>query len=373
MLKRKFIYLSCVLLFILGITITFLITNKDNKEENDKLQQSLEKYEYLKLNDYLSLHNNTYDDSNIMYIENQKIYGSIYNFPADAQHYTTNYLFLYDIKSKDYKEVNLKSNYTIMDYYIKNEYIYFISIDYSEVMRWELYISDLEFKFTEKIMEGNINSDFSSPKLFYNINSDSVYLLAITNDLETENLNLYRLDGNKYINIFNYNGNHSTKKGTFLQNMLYVDSIKDKLYFTLVYDYKKNTIYEYDLNTNVLNEIFSKDISDCYFTSYYFTELGYYINGINNSGNYDVYFYSLKDNKLNKADYKNELYFGKQINDINLLFHKSNNWYLFNTETNEVENFEIDNNYYIPNYYVLDNDKILIVNDKNNYYAINLH
>lgn len=367
-MKKTLIILSIIILIIVCL---MLFINKKELQKHETNENFNEPIQPLKLDDHLSKHKGEYDDINISYIKNENIYGYLYSF-ANTILPKVKYLFMYNPYNDTYKEIDLKEYYSVMEYVVYDNSIYFVNLkNYNEGFIWELVV--IEQNSNPKVIKnGYLKYDTNSPRLF--IDGDDLYLFTITNEDELEKAELYKLESNNnFISLMSYEGNHKTEKGNFIANMLYVNLIEGNLYYNLINDYKTNAIYSYNIDKNKENMIYKKNIDEEYFSSYYFSKYGCFINGEANNGVLRTYI-EFPNNEVYDLGKGSQLFFGKSINDSTLLFHSSSYslWCKFDLNTKKLQSLNVGNEDYIGVYYVLKENTIIVINRDFKYFIINI-
>ncbi len=388
--KEKMIFCFIIVIVFGALVFESVLLNnkkvkivKDNAITNEKKQATpivvpKEKkfqitFENFELNNHLKKYMDKLTSIDIDYIENNIIYGSVLDTINDPFLYTTICLFQYNTKTKKYKEYEYNKG-RIFDYYVDEKDIYFISekLEADDYYHWKLNKSTLSFETIEELESGNIKYDVNSPRLLKDNVNDELYLLTVKNNGEIQTSDLCKVDGNKIEKKESFFGNHETKKGSFINAMLYVTIQKDKIYYIRIDDYEKNSLIEYDTKTNQNNILKEDFIEDDYYQSFFITELGIFMNSKYDDSNdfYKIRNYFKKKNSekfLELENYNKELYFGRKFNEDTISFINLNQWYFL--DINDLKIYagpKYEEQY--PNHYVWGDNQILFQNFNQNWY-----
>lgn len=147
----KKLVISILVIFVL-ILIRIYSSNKESIEK------------ILVLNDELPL-NSKQKKAVLIDLIDDKLYLKVENFVDDFG--KTEKLIIYDISLNEKKIINIDTDIKIVDYYIKNQDIYYVTIENQDNMiRWKLKKSDFNFDKDVILLEGLINNVFYYPSLF---------------------------------------------------------------------------------------------------------------------------------------------------------------------------------------------------------------
>ena len=371
-IKKKVLIVILIIILVGGIVIKSNLNHKNNpKQENVLLKEEKENKPIIKpvekpyslqtktfnLNHHLKKYKNEAISIDIDYIDNNLVYGSILNTKDDSILFTTLYLFQYNIKTDEYKEFKYNKG-RIFDYYIIENNIYYISEKIeNDIYHWQLIKSDLSFETHQQLDSGTIKNDMNSPRILYDNKDNELYIVTIKNEENSQFSNFYKVKNERLELLETFKENHDTKKGQFIDNMLYVTLHNGKIYYIKVEDYEKNEIMEYDVKKKN-NKTIKEDLIENYYQEFYVTDLGLFINS-KSRGKINNYFKKLESEEwVQLENYNKEFYFGRKLNNHTLTFIDGEQWFML--DTNNLQMFagpKYKEQY--PNYYVLEENQVL--------------
>lgn len=337
------------------------------------LESDLEKIEldYAKLN-LIPKKSNLYFN----HIDNDILYLSVLdeiNNPSNDLMTTTN-LITYNLKTKEYQIYNYDYKIRIWDYIIKNDTIYFTTIESTNdgKIEWSLVYSNLNFNNQKILMQGRITDGLSSPNII--LDNDNIYVVTMNQDDYSTKYSFYKINGDNSINEV-YRVDSSVETIAYLYKVY----IKDENIYYISHDKTKLFLNKYDYKNNKKEIIFSTDDMSTIIFEFLVMDDYTVINLTNSNNDNSNLIFKYFDGKIINVEDKLFLTNLKRVSDNKFLTHnndKKNNTKIFklfnsNGEVEKVFNFEnLSLNY---KYMVYDSNYIIISNfDPNELYIFDL-
>ncbi len=145
---------------------------KDSSIYKTDIQQELEKY-----GNY---------SSSVLRFQNNLIYGNYLSKELMNIVMLTKGVWIYDVISKDFDYYEYPDGYRIRDFYVLNDYIYYIKLELdfeSDLYMWEFIKSDLNFENKINIESGCVKSPVDFPKLEVDDVTGKVYVYFVSDDI----------------------------------------------------------------------------------------------------------------------------------------------------------------------------------------------
>ena len=343
--------LIVIILFLIIILTMFIIYyNRDN--DNKTIQIS---------NYIVEKYGKSYSYE-IVYSENYNVYGIVYDDSLNDILYKTISLFTYDIKNNDLKFIDTVSNERIVNYRIINQDVYYLKIcSIDKGYKWELVKQNLIENKSNILDSGTISSPISYPNMF--LFKDDIILAIISDLSEYQKFYIKKYKDNNSIILYETRGHKTKKDGQLAFNLDNNKLIDKHIYYTIIDENNEQILYDYDLETNTYNQKFVNKEADYYLQDYYFFDDNSYIlladrNDFSKSKMIinDITIY---DTGINT--------FVKKLNDTSLIFHNTGDvWQILDFETKKLNEVNIVDFQTFPNYYIIDNNVILVQDLYNN-------
>lgn len=359
MKNKKNIFILIILICI--FVATFIFEKQDIKIEliEFSINQELTKL----INGY---------DVEILDIEDELIYGQIYNTNTKSDLFETIGIFSYNEKKHDFGFYEYNQKNRILDYIIKDEYIYYIKI--SEIKNeyiWKFCINNLKFENEKEILSGHIFKLSDFPKILkYN---DNIYFLSIDSIGENNTYVFYKISTHTYEKIYETTGDVRKKIGNYIYNTYDIRIIDDELLYTYVNSDNNQCLNSINLSDYTIHDIYCSDKLNMILYSYVRIDDKYYIQLVNKENN--IANILLIQNDIQKEITKSsDLKTFWNVSHNNIIFHNEGNvWEILNLNNNKISKFNIEKDDIYPKYYIY-KDEILVKDFDNNFYiSKNLH
>lgn len=339
MVKKLLIFIGTIIFII--IVIIGLGIFKNN---NFKYKKILLNYEELNLQPKKNELDINYMDYNILY-------SSVIDMTYGDLGKTLS-IVIYNFDTKENTIIKFNQNKRIIDYVIKDDKIYYVTIGYEDNhILWNLYVSDLQFANNKILKNGNISTAFEAPNIL--ISEDNIYIVTLDNDQyefslidDDEIKQLFAIDATK-------NQLLDLEKVTFKGDLIYFIST-DKI---------EQGLYSYDFKSNKLSTIYSNKNKNSLIYEYECTNNYYVINVIENNESTLIYKY---DNEIVNEEQEIVLTFLRKINDNKFITHNVDNTFrIFDNRGNNISTLKFEESKLYPKYEIYDGH-ILIVQDQSN-------
>lgn len=379
-----------LVIIVFSVTICLIVTNKYSSKEKTENKQQVESPNE-KVIERITIPQSDYDKIELDYqklslvpkkselyfnhVYNDILYLSVLDEKNNLSKplMTTPKLITYNLKTKESKIYDYDYDIRIWDYIIKNDAIYFTTIEYTNdnKIEWSLVYSDLNFNNQQILKQGEITDGLMSPNII--LDNENIYVVTINES-----------DYNKEYSFYKINSDNSIKQLLTIDNSIesihhpYRTVIKDENIYYMAYNKTRQFLYKYDYKNNEKDIIFSIDNGNSTIFDFLVMDDYYMIDLAEKNDNSSLIFKYNNGTVLNVNDSIFLTSFRK-VSENKFLTHnndKKNNTRIFklfnsNGEVEKIFNFEnLSLNY---KYMVYDSNYIIMTNyDPNEIYIYDI-
>ena len=379
-----------LVIIVFSVTICLIVTNNYSSKEKTEGKQQVESQNE-KVIERITIPQSDYDKIELDYqklslvpkkselyfnhVYNDILYLSVLDEKNNLSKplMTTPKLITYNLKTKESKIYDYDYDIRIWDYIIKNDAIYFTTIEYTNdnKIEWSLVYSDLNFNNQKILKQGEITDGLMSPNII--LDNENIYVVTINES-----------DYNKEYSFYKINSDNSIKQLLTIDNSIesihhpYRTVIKDENIYYMAYNKTRQFLYKYDYKNNEKDIIFSIDNGNSTIFDFLVMDDYYMIDLAEKNDNSSLIFKYNNGTVLNVNDSIFLTSFRK-VSENKFLTHnndKKNNTRIFklfnsNGEVEKIFNFEnLSLNY---KYMVYDSNYIIMTNyDPNEIYIYDI-
>lgn len=359
---KKNIYTCLLILFFVALIFIYCIL-RDSSSKHNVLSYDLN-------NNIYNKYGKTYQYE-IYYVENNTIYGSIYDDSKSDILYSTIDLFRYSLDDQTMYFFQVFPENMVVDYYISDNVLYYLSLN-SQNDNYQWMLTEYNFSDGNEIIldTGIMKDSINYPNLY--IYQGNPILTIISDVGEMQRFSIKKYENNESVVLFKSEGHKQKSIGTIAFNMINFKMINNKIYYTMIEENDVQVLYEYDLNYGKIERKYINDNSKLYIQNYHFKdEFNYYIL-LANRQNFEDSTMIVSYNGNNKIIKTGINTFGKRLNDNELLFHNDGNvWKKLNFDSGTFDTIHVLDFSVYPNYYIIDVNKILVRSiDSDNLFVI---
>ncbi len=267
-MSKKIILLVII---VFSVTICLIVTNNYSSKEKTESKQQVESQNE-KVIERIVVPQSDYDKIELDYqklslvpkkselyfnhVYNDILYLSVLDEKNNLSKplMTTPKLITYNLKTKESKIYDYDYDIRIWDYIIKNDAIYFTTIEYTNdnKIKWSLVYSDLNFNNQKILKQGEITDGLMSPNII--LDNENIYVVTINES-----------DYNKEYSFYKINSDNSIEQLLTIDNSIesihhpYRTVIKDENIYYMAYNKTRQFLYKYDYKNNEKDIIFSID------------------------------------------------------------------------------------------------------------------
>lgn len=296
------------------------------------------------------------------------IYGSIFDSSKSNTILETTALFSYSVKNKKLLLYEYTGKNRIMDFIVKDNFIYFVELEEVENNRfiWKFIKSDLQFKNLQNIKSGVIENPFSYPRIF--MSSSYIILVSINDEQNIQKYEISKVIGDSIEELQYEIGYKDKKKGNILYNIENVCLNNNKLYYTVVDEKNIQYLISLDIIKNEKSNVFVNNKNDEIIYNYKPLKKGIYIQlALKNLDNTSNFIYMQDDKVIVKkqGDIKT---MDTTYNNIVIFHNQENTFEFFSEDTLKLKKFNINQRSIYPKYVILDG-KLYIQDFSNKFYV----
>lgn len=382
-----------ILLFIvIALAIVLLFNMRENpsrKNPTGKIQNNNlhdKPYEInlseIAFNKYVSNYPNGQYSIDRSYLHGNIYYGEILDVTKNGNLLLTKSLFSYNLVNEEFKIYEFNLNKRIWQYFIKDNYIYYIILTGSEesYFTWELFRSDINFNNPISIKKGNtINPLYAA--WFVRGSNDELLFISINNNLvmnemsfyqvKDKEFNIYEVEGLELKVLKNGTGNACTREGLFLCDMFnyYLDN--NKLVYCQITDYKKQEIISLDIKSLKEEILYLNNTDKLNINNFILFNDGIYVNmntPTNATAKETIKFLNFET--AVERDLNNSLSIQTQgkVLENKVLAKTSTGWTMFDMNENIQFDVYFPDIYVYPFFTVIGDNKIILKSENQKYY-----
>lgn len=364
--------LSILLLFVASIITVLIIScnfhQKHNSNLEDKKTQEYKREDYnITEYDLMDLNYESLDLSNkSLYThrtDDTSLYLSTIDLSKSDLGKTLN-IVIYNFNDKKTEIIEYRDNKRIVDYVIKNNHIYFVTIEYeNDLLKWTLNKSDKSFDNKKILNQGIINSPFIAPSFY--IYNNQFYFISFDLNNGNEKYDISRIDDNNIVSILEIDG----KKEQLLDlEKVFIDN--SSIYYICYSDNAQN-VKRYDFNSKKSEKIYSTNTKGDQVFEIGILDDYVVVNNINNDKS--TLIYVNKKGETEKIELSTSLSFMRALDGNKIIMHDDKKIFsLISKNENKIMTFTFDDLDLYPKYAVFNSELLVLRNYGDKYYTYSL-
>ncbi len=299
-------------------------------------------------------------------IVNDEIYGAVVNYDEHPILYGTNDLIVYNLKNDRIKLYSLDLIGRIIDFYISDEYIYYIEVSDSNGFNWCLKKYSINDNSYNVLKCGVIQDIINTPRILGVYGQSLIVFMMDKSSLKIE-YEFVKFD-NEIETLISGSGDVANRLGEFPYNTYNYYLSNGIIYYSLLDGEGNQKVMSYDIFDKDLEIIFENNSNNGFLNNYKMNGKYCYFQLITSYNSNSKSF--IKTNGSLKSFSSSINTFDNFIAYNKLLFHnKGNVWKLLNLDTGKFQLLKLNIDAY-PKYYIISENKILIKDKTGRYYIV---